>query len=78
MAVKVTEENNEAERIGQHDSVHGVGEVAVDKQVVGGVRGDDEKLQLIRETRRWQMTKICIQETSSTQNIFILNLVEKS
>lgn len=78
MAVKVTEENNEAERIGQHDSVHGVGEVAVDKQVVGGVRGDDEKLQLIRETRRWQMNKICIQETSSTQNIFILNLVEKS
>lgn len=50
--VEVAEESDEAERIGQHDHVHGVREVAVGKQVVGGVDGHYEKLELERRRER--------------------------
>lgn len=46
MVVEVTEESDEAERVSQHDHVHGVGEVTLSKQVVGGVDGYCEKLEL--------------------------------
>lgn len=46
MVVEVAEESDEAERVGQHNYVHGVGEVAVGKQVVGGVDGHGEELEL--------------------------------
>lgn len=44
--VEVGEESDEAERVGQHHHVHGVWEVAVSVQVVGGVGGHGEELQL--------------------------------
>ena len=44
--IEVTEKSDEAERVGEHHHVHGVGEVAVSEQVVGGVDGDDEELEL--------------------------------
>lgn len=46
VVVEVAEESDEAERVGQHNRVHGVGEVAVGKQVVGGVDGHSEELEL--------------------------------
>lgn len=46
VVVEVTEESDEAERVGQDDHVHGVGEVTVGKQVVGGVDCYYEKLEL--------------------------------
>lgn len=46
MIVEVTEESDEAERVGQHNHVHGVREVTVSKEVVGGVDGYYEKLEL--------------------------------
>lgn len=49
MVVEVTEEGDEAERVGQHHHVHGVREVTVSKQVVGGVDGHYEELELGRK-----------------------------
>ncbi len=46
MVVEVTEESDEAERVGQDDHVHGVREVTVGKQVVRGVDCYYEKLEL--------------------------------
>lgn len=46
MVVEVTEESDEAERVGQYNYVHGVREVTVSKQIVGGVDGNCEKLEL--------------------------------
>lgn len=46
VVVEVAEESDEAEGVGQHNYVHGVGEVAVGKQVVGGVDGHGEELEL--------------------------------
>lgn len=46
VVVEVTEESDEAERVGQHNYVHGVREVTVSKQIVGGVDGNCEKLEL--------------------------------
>lgn len=44
VVVEVTEESDEAERVSQHNHVHGVREVTVSEQVVGGVDSDYEKL----------------------------------
>lgn len=46
LVVEVTEENDEAQRVGEHDHVHGVREVTVDKHVEGGVEGYYDKLEL--------------------------------
>lgn len=46
MVVEVTEENNEADRVDQHNHVHGVWEVTISKQIVGDVNGYYEKLEL--------------------------------
>ena len=56
VVVEVTEESDEAERVGQHNHVHGIREVTVSEQVVGGVDGDYEKLELGGETGRREMT----------------------
>lgn len=50
VVVEVTEESDETERVGKHSHVHGVREVTVDKQVVGGVEGYDKKLELRGQT----------------------------
>ncbi len=53
LVVEVTEESDEAERVGHDNHVHGVWEVAVSKQVVGGVDCHYKKLELRgRETDR--------------------------
>lgn len=52
MVVEVAEEGDEAERVGQHNHVHGVREVTVGEQVVGSVDGHNEKLELVRGRER--------------------------
>lgn len=52
VVVEVAEKSDEAEGICQHHHVHGVRKVAVSNQVVNGVDGDSEKLQLMRNERR--------------------------
>lgn len=54
---EVTEESDEAEGVGQHDDVHGVREVAVGKQVVAGVDGYYEKLELKGARDGWKDTR---------------------
>lgn len=49
MVVEVTEESNEAERVSQHNHVHGVRKVTVSEQVVSGVDGHGNKLELRRK-----------------------------
>lgn len=56
MVVEVTEECDKAEGVGQHNHVHGVREVTVSEQVVGGVDGDYEKLELGGETGSREIT----------------------
>lgn len=58
MVVEVTEESDEAERVGQHNHVHGVREVTVSKQVVGGVDGYREKLELEGRQVNKQVLKV--------------------
>lgn len=67
--VEVSEESDEAERVGQHHHVHGVGEVAVGVQVVGGVAGHSEELQL-----QTQVEKLC-SSTVEIPKYFVLNHV---
>lgn len=72
MVVEVTEESDEAERVGQHNHVHGVREVTVSKQVVGGVDGYREKLELEGRQVNKQVLKVKSREfdthTHSDQN----------
>lgn len=46
LVIEVAEESDEAKCIGHHNDIHGVGKVAVSKEVVGCVESNNEELQL--------------------------------
>lgn len=71
--VEVTEEHDEAERVGQHHHVHGVREVAVIVQVVGGVGGHGEELQLGTQRGKKEVENFTI-SPSKSPNVELLKL----
>lgn len=46
MVVEVAEKSDEAEGVSKHHSIHGVWEVTVSEEVVGGVDRHNEELEL--------------------------------
>lgn len=63
LVVEVAEEQDEADAVGEHNGVHRVGEVTLGEQVVAGVCGEKNELQLemkevVRRNTHLQFTEI--------------------